>query len=88
MFVHDLENWGLHGCDVILKSDDEASIVALKKAMAMASCREARTKLEESPVGESQANGQIERMIRTLKEQIIIQRSFCEQSRNRDLTRA
>ena len=49
-----LEEWGYGNKKVVLVSDGEASIVAVKNAMI--SLREAETIPEETPVGEPSAN--------------------------------
>ena len=62
----DLERLGHYG-QVTLKSDQEVAIVdVLKEIAALRGSR--RTLLEHSPVAESQANGLIERGIRSLEE--------------------
>ena len=48
---------------MVLKSDQEESIIALKKAVAIK--RQAPTVNIESPVRDSQANGNAERAVRT-----------------------
>ena len=58
-----LEEAGYSGVKLTLKSDQENSIVALKRAVAVR--RQVVTALIESPVRESQSNGTIERAIRT-----------------------
>ena len=52
---------------VILKSDGESSITALKNAIKASSDLEMG--VEVSPVGDSKANGEIERAIRTVQGQ-------------------
>ena len=52
---------------IILKSDQENSIKALKQAIKDSSSVELR--MEESPVGEHQSNGSIENAIRDIKSQ-------------------
>ena len=61
--VSTLEEAGYAGQKVVLKSDQEASIVALKKAIA--ATREGETVPIESPVRESKSNGAMERAVRT-----------------------
>ena len=61
--VGKLDQAGCRGIKVMLKSDQEESIIALKKAVAIK--RQAPTVNIESPVRESQANGNAERAIRT-----------------------
>ena len=53
---------GYGGVKVTLKSDNEASILALKMAIAVK--REAETAMIESPVRESKSNGNVERSVR------------------------
>ena len=50
---------------VLLKSDLESSMTALKNAVKAAS--EVNMGVEVSPVGDSQANGEVERAIRTVQ---------------------
>ena len=54
---------GCRGVKVVLKSDQEESIMALKKAVAV--MRQAPTVNIESPVRDSQAKGSAERAVRT-----------------------
>ena len=58
-----LERAGYGGVAITLKSDGEASVVALKRSIALR--RTAETMPIESPVRESKSNGAIERDIRT-----------------------
>ena len=63
-----LNQAGCGGTKVVLKSDQEESIIALKKAVAIK--RQAETAPIESPVRDSRANGTIERtaaQVRTLR---------------------
>ena len=53
---------------MLFKSDQEPSILALKEAVTEVMGIEVIP--EESPVGESQSNGNIERAVRTVKGQI------------------
>ena len=57
-----LNQAGCRGTKVVLKSDQEESIIALKKAVAIK--MQAETVPIESPVRDSRANGAIERTIR------------------------
>ena len=59
---------GNRGTKVVIRSDQEESIVALKKAVAIKRCAE--TVLIESPVRDSQANGSAERAVRTWAAQV------------------
>ena len=59
---------GLGYRKIILKSDQEPAIVALKDSVSAATGIEVIP--EESPVGESQSNGRVERAVRTVKGQI------------------
>eukprot|EP00435_Cladocopium_sp_Y103_P014191 s2521_g3.t1 len=63
---------------VVLKSDGEHSIVALKEAAAREAAIESVP--EESPVGDHQANGLVENAIREVKRQIRVLRSALEES--------
>ena len=58
-----IDQAGCRGVKVVLKSDQEESIIALKKAVAI--IRQAPTVNIESPVRDSQANGNAERAVRT-----------------------
>ena len=58
-----IDQAGCRGVKVVLKSDQEESIIALKKAVAIK--RQAPTVNIESPVRDSQANGSAERAVRT-----------------------
>ena len=60
--VDRLQAEGYGGVKVTLKSDNEASILALKTAIAVK--REAETAMIESPVRESKPNGNVERAVR------------------------
>ena len=64
--VKELENWGYGNKKVILVSDGESSIKAVKSAMI--AMREPETVLEETPVGEHNAN-LAEGMVRRVREQ-------------------
>ena len=61
--VDKLESAGYTGMKLTMKSDQEPSVEALKRAVALR--RQAVTTLIESPVWESQSNGANERAIRT-----------------------
>ena len=54
--------------EIVLKSDQEPSIVALKDRVK--ADREERIVMEESPVGESASNGAVERAIQTVEGQV------------------
>ena len=58
-----IEEAGCTGVPVTLRSDQEESIIALKKSVAM--FRKAETVLLESPVRDSKSNGAAERAVRT-----------------------
>ena len=64
------------GMRITLKSDNEPSIVALKKALAIK--RQCPTGLIESPVRESKSNGRVERAIRTWRDQYRTMRHYFE----------
>lgn len=69
---------------VVMKSDGEHSIVALKEAAAREAAIESVP--EESPVGDHQANGLAENAIREVKRQIRVLRSALEESIGRVLS--
>ena len=58
-----IDESGCSGTAVTIRSDQEESILALKKAIAVH--RQAETVLLESPVRDSKANGSAERAVRT-----------------------
>ena len=59
---------GHSGTKIVLKSDQEESIIALKKAVAIR--RQSETVMIESPVRDSRANGSAERAVRTWAAQV------------------
>ena len=59
---------GHSGTKIVLKSDQEESIIALKKAVAIK--RRSETVMIESPVRDSRANGSAERAVRTWAAQV------------------
>ena len=63
-----LNQAGCRETKVVLRSDQEESIIALKKAVAIK--RQAETAPIESPVRDSRANGAIERTIRSWAAQV------------------
>ena len=62
---------------VVFKSDQEPALVALLKAVAV-KLEGVEVVPEESPVGESQANGEVENAIREIGKQIRTIKDFCE----------
>ena len=62
----DIKNLGYRR--IIIKSDQEPAILALKEEVRRSMSEDVM--FEESPVGESQSNGRIERAVRTAKGQI------------------
>ena len=71
-----IDQAGCRGIKVVLKSDQEESIVALKKAVAIK--RQAPTVNIESSVRDSQANGTAERTVRTWAAQLRTMRHHLE----------
>ena len=65
-----IEDSGYNGVAITLKSDQEESIVQLKRGVSIK--RESETTMVESPVRVSKANGQIERAIRAWQAQLSI----------------
>ena len=63
-----IDKAGCKGVKIVLRSDQEESIKALKKAVAVK--RQAETVMLESPVRDSRANGAAERAIRTWAAQV------------------
>jgi len=74
--VGKIDQAGCRGVKIVLRSDQEESIVALKKAMAV--MRQAPTVNIESPVRDSQANGSAERTVRTWAAQVRTMRHHLE----------
>ena len=74
--VEKLDMSGYHGTKITLKSDNEPSILAFKNAVAVR--RSGETAMLESPVRESKANGQVERAIRTWRDQYRTLRHYTE----------
>ena len=64
--AQDIKNLGYK--KIILKSDQEPAILALKEEIRRT--LDIDVIMEESPVGESQSNGRVERAVRTVKGQI------------------
>ena len=62
-----IEDAGYNGVGITIKSDQEESIKALKKAVSIK--RQSGTAMIESPVRVSKSNGKIERAIRTFQSQ-------------------
>ena len=62
-----LEEIGYSGVDITLKTDQETSIIDLKREVGIK--RQARTTMVESPVRESKCNGAVERSVRTWQSQ-------------------
>ena len=71
-----LEFAGYSGMRITVKSDQEPSIVSLKKALAVK--RGAETCLLESPLRVSKANGKVERAIRRWRDQFRTLRHYYE----------
>eukprot|EP00969_Alexandrium_andersonii_P160560 7094351-Alexandrium_andersonii.AAC.1 len=55
---------------VILKSDQEPSIMALKEAVLRECGNSVEVTMEESPVGESESNGMAERAVQEIQGQV------------------
>ena len=71
-----LDEAGYRGMPVTLRSDQEESIVNLKKLIAVK--RAAETPLIESPVRESKSNGSVERAVRTWRSHFLTLKSHFE----------
>ncbi len=71
-----IDEAGCRGVKVVLKSDQDESIIALKNAVAI--MRQAPTVNIESPVRDSQANGNAERAVRTWAAQLRTMRHHME----------
>ena len=71
-----IDQAGCRGIKVVLKSDQEEFIMALKKAVAV--MRQAPTVNIESPVRDSQANGNADRAVRTWAAQVRTMRHHLE----------
>ena len=63
-----IDESGYMGTKVVLKSDQEESIKALKRAIAVK--RQTETVMIESPVRDSKSNGSVERAVRTWAAQV------------------
>ena len=63
-----IDESGNAGTKVVIRSDQEESIIALKKAVTIR--RQAETVLIESPVRDSRANGSAERTVRSWAAQV------------------
>ena len=74
--VDRLEAAGYAGMKITIKSDQEPSILSVKNAVAVK--RGCETALIESPVRESKSNGQVERAIRTWRDQYRTMRHYFE----------
>ncbi len=72
----EMEGWGYGGNKATMKSDGEASIVAMKRSVKV--YLEIKGRLEESPPGEHQSNGKIEVMIKVLRNQVKTLRNALE----------
>ena len=66
---NELDVWGYRGQQIIMKSDQEPSIEALRKAVS--ELRGGMTTWENSPVGESASNGKVEDAGRRVREYLI-----------------
>ena len=66
---NDIKELGYHGSDIIIKGDQEPSIVAIQELIARRRSA-GNTVLENSPVGESSSNGRVERAIQSVQGQI------------------
>ena len=75
--VEDLEVVGLTGERIIVKTDQESSIVSLQRAVAAARSGHG-TALENSRVGDSNSNGRAERAVQDVKGLISTLRSALE----------
>ena len=65
--VEALDDWGYRGEELILRSDQEGAIEVVKRKVA--EYRVGRTMPEESPVGESSANGRVEEAGKRVRDQ-------------------
>ena len=64
----DLEHMGYKGCRVSVKSDQENSVMAVKRSVA--EWRSAPTSMIEAPVRESKCNGKMERAVQNFQGQL------------------
>ena len=83
--VAKLDMAGYAGMRITIRSDQEPSILNLKKAVAIK--RNAETALLESPVQESKSNGKVERAVRTWRDQFRTLRSQFERRTGSKLER-
>lgn len=78
----DLDTIGLRSDRIVIKSDQEAAIVDMAKAVARNRASDFGTALESSAVGESDSNGTIERAIQDVEGQIRVLRAALEERIN------
>ena len=66
--LEDLDTYGLDGCRLVLKSDQEPSIVEVQHAIkdARGKAHSHGTAIENSKVGDSNSNARVERAIQEL----------------------
>lgn len=78
----DLDTIGLRNDRIVIKSDQEAAIVDIAKAVARSRASDFGTALENSAVGQSDSNGTIERAIQDAEGQIRVLRAALEERIN------
>ena len=65
----DIKNLGYEGISIIIKGDQEPSIMAIQEALSRRR-NDGQIVLENSPVGESSSNGRVERAIQSIQGQV------------------
>ena len=81
--AEDLDTVGLRNDRVIIKSDQEVSIIDVARAVAEVRATQHGTAIENSSVGDSDSNGTIERAIQDVEQQVRVLRAALEIRINR-----
>ncbi len=76
--VEDIADRGYEGANIILKCDQERALVEIQKEVAKLRGATAQTVLVNSPVGESQSNGEVDNAVGRLKGLVRIIKSHLE----------
>ena len=81
--ARDIDNIGHKNIKVMIKSDQERSIVVLQHAIQR--IREGKTVCINSPVGESESNGRVENGVRAVQEKVRALKSHLEEETKYEL---
>ena len=81
----DLDTVGLRGDRIIIKSDQEASVIDTAKGVAEVRASQHGAAIEHSAVGDSDSNGTIERTIQDVEQQVRVLRAALEIRVNRKI---